>query len=209
MNRLSSPSAQRNRGPILEVLRRVLPASGRVLEIASGSGEHAVFFARALPKLTWQPSDPDPAALESIRAWIAHEKLANVLDPLVLDVARARWAYSLDSVDAVLCINMIHIAPWEACLGLFYGCEELLPPGGPLVLYGPFMRGGAHTAPSNAAFDASLRREDPRWGMRDLDGVVREAQWRGFDLEEVVEMPANNLTAVFRKARLPVVPRQP
>jgi len=209
MNRLSSPSAQRNRGPILEVLRRVLPASGRVLEIASGSGEHAVFFARALPKLTWQPSDPDPAALESIRAWIAHEKLANVLDPLVLDVARARWAYSLDSVDAVLCINMIHIAPWEACLGLFYGCEELLPPGGPLVLYGPFMRGGAHTAPSNAAFDASLRREDPRWGVRDLDGVVREAQWRGFDLEEVVEMPANNLTAVFRKARLPVVPRQP
>jgi len=209
MNRLSSPSAQRNRGPILEVLRRVLPASGRVLEIASGSGEHAVFFARALPKLTWQPSDPYPAALESIRAWIAHEKLANVLDPLVLDVARARWAYSLDSVDAVLCINMIHIAPWEACLGLFYGCEELLPPGGPLVLYGPFMRGGAHTAPSNAAFDASLRREDPRWGVRDLDGVVREAQWRGFDLEEVVEMPANNLTAVFRKARLPVVPRQP
>jgi len=200
MKRLASPSAQRNRGPILGVLRRVLPASGRVLEIASGSGEHAVYFARALPNLTWQPSDPDPAALESIRAWIAHEQLANVLDPLLLDVARARWAYSLDKVDAVLCINMIHIAPWEACLGLFYGCEELLPPGGPLVLYGPFMRGGVHTAPSNAAFDESLRRQDPRWGVRDLDDVVREAALRGFHLAEVAEMPANNLTAVFRYA---------
>jgi hypothetical protein len=200
MKRLSSPSAQRNRGPILDVLRRVLPATGRVLEIASGSGEHVVFFAPALPNLTWQPSDPDPAALESIRAWIAHERLANVLDPLVLDVARARWAYSLDKVDAVVCINMIHIAPWEACLGLFYGCEVLLPPGGPLVLYGPFMRGGVHTAPSNAAFDESLRRQDLRWGVRELDDVVREAALRGFCLAEAVEMPANNLTLVFRDA---------
>jgi cyclopropane fatty-acyl-phospholipid synthase-like methyltransferase len=200
MNRLSSPSAQRNRGPILAVLRRVLPASGRVLEIASGSGEHIVYFASALPGLTWQPSDPDPAALESIRAWVAQEKPATVLAPLPLDMTNARWPYLLDRVDAVVCINMIHIAPWEACLGLLYGCEQLLPPGGPLVLYGPFMRGGHHTAPSNAAFDESLRRQDPRWGVRELDDVVREAALRGFHLAEGVEMPANNLTLVFRYA---------
>jgi hypothetical protein len=179
----------------------VLPASGRVLEIASGSGEHVVYFAKALPDLVWQPSDPDPAALDSIRAWTAHAGLSNILAPLVLDVTRARWAYSIDAVDAVVCINMIHIAPWEACLGLFYGCEALLSPGAPLVLYGPFLRGGVHTAPSNAAFDASLRRQDPRWGLRDLDDVVREAGLRGFELAQVEEMPANNLTVVLRKAR--------
>jgi len=198
MNRLSSPAAQRNRGPILEVLRRVLPSSGRVLEVASGSGEHVVFFAKALPDLVWQPSDPDPAALDSIKAWTAHAGLSNVLAPLVLDVTRARWAYSIDAVDAVVCINMIHIAPWEACLGLFYGCEALLSPGAPLVLYGPFLRSGVHTAASNVAFDASLRRQDPRWGLRDLDDVVREAGLRGFELAQVVEMPANNLTVVLR-----------
>jgi len=198
MNRLSSPAAQRNRGPILEVLRRVLPSSGRVLEVASGSGEHVVFFAKALPDLVWQPSDPDPAALDSVKAWTAHAGLSNVLAPLVLDVTRARWAYSIDAVDAVVCINMIHIAPWEACLGLFYGCEALLSPGAPLVLYGPFLRSGVHTAASNVAFDASLRRQDPRWGLRDLDDVVREAGLRGFELAQVVEMPANNLTVVLR-----------
>jgi hypothetical protein len=200
MNRLSSPAAQRNRGPILEVLRRVLPSSGRVLEVASGSGEHVVFFAKALPDFVWQPSDPEPASLDSIKSWAAHARLSNVLAPLVLDVTRARWAYSIDAVDAVVCINMIHIAPWEACLGLFYGCEALLSPGAPLVLYGPFLRSGVHTAASNAAFDASLRRQDPRWGLRDLDAVVREAGLRGFRLAEVVEMPANNLTVVLRKA---------
>ncbi len=200
MSRLSSASAQRNRGPILEVLQRVLPPAGRVLEIASGSGEHAVYFARALHNLTWQPSDPDRAARESIRAWIAQEKVANVLAPIALDMMNARWPYMLDKVDAVVCINMIHIAPWEACLGLLYGCEQLLPPGGPLVLYGPFMRGGRHTAPSNAAFDESLRSQHPRWGVRDLDDVVREAALRGFHLAEVVEMPANNLTVVLRYA---------
>jgi len=200
MSRLFSASAQRNRGPILEVLRRVLPPTGRVLEIASGSGEHALYFARDLPNLTWQPSDADPAARESIRAWIAQENAENVLAPIPLDMTNARWPFMLDKVDAVVCINMIHIAPWEACLGLLYGCEQLLPPGGPLVLYGPFMRGGHHTAPSNAAFDASLRRQDPRWGVCDLDDVVREAGLRGFELAEVVEMPANNLTVVLRKA---------
>jgi cyclopropane fatty-acyl-phospholipid synthase-like methyltransferase len=198
MTRLSAPAAQRNRGPILEVLQRVLPARGRVLEIASGSGEHVVFFARALAGLTWQPSDPDPAARDSIRAWIGQGKVENVLAPIALDMTNARWPYLLDTFDAVVCINMIHIAPWEACLGLLYGCEQFLPPGGPLVLYGPFMRGGKHTAPSNAAFDASLRRQDSRWGVRDLDDVQREAALRGFQLAEVVEMPANNLTVVLR-----------
>jgi len=198
MTRLFAPAAQRNRGPILEVLQRVLPARGRVLEIASGSGEHVVFFARALPSMTWQPSDPDPEARASIRAWIAQEKVENVLAPVVLDMMSARWAYLLEPFDAVVCINMIHIAPWEACLGLLYGCEQRLPAGGPLILYGPFMRGGKHTAPSNATFDASLRRQDPRWGVRDLDDVVREAGLRGFALAEIVEMPANNLTVVFR-----------
>jgi len=200
MSRRSSPSAQRNRGPILEVLWRALPPAGRVLEIASGSGEHAVYFARALRHLSWQPSDPDPAARESIRAWIAQEKAENVLAPIPLDMTNARWPYLLEKVDAVVCINLIHISPWEACLGLLYGCEQLLPPGGPLVLYGPFMRGGRHTAPSNAAFDESLRRQDPRWGVRDLDDVVREAALRGFHVVEVVEMPANNLTVVLRYA---------
>lgn len=198
--RLSSPSAQRNRGPILEALRRVLPSSGRVLEIASGSGEHVIFFAHAVPNLTWQPSDPDAEARASVRAWIAQEKLENVLEPIALDMMNARWPYLLDKFDAVVCINMIHIAPWEACLGLLYGCEQLLPPGGPLVLYGPFLRGGVRTAPSNAAFDASLRRQDPRWGVRDLNEVVREAALRGFVLDQVVEMPANNLTVVLRYA---------
>jgi len=201
MTRLSAPAAQRNRGPILEVLQRVLPARGRVLEIASGSGEHVVHFARGLPKLTWQPSDPDPAARESIRAWIAQEKLGNVLTPIALDMTNARWPYLLDPFDAVVCINMIHIAPWEACLGLLYGCEQLLSAGGPLVLYGPFMRGGKHSAPSNAAFDASLRRQDPSWGVRDLDDVVREAALRGFVLEQVFDMPANNLTVVLRESK--------
>ncbi|MDX1376821.1 MAG: DUF938 domain-containing protein [Burkholderiales bacterium] len=200
MNRLSSPSAQRNRGPILEVLRRVLPATGRVLEIASGTGEHVVHFARALPGLSWQPSDPDAAARDSIGAWLAHEKPGNVLAPIALDMTNARWPYMLEKVDAVVCINMIHIAPWEACLGLLYGCEQLLPPGGPLVLYGPFMRGGRHTAPSNAAFDESLRQQDARWGVRDVDDVAREAALRGFHLAEVVEMPANNLTLILRYA---------
>ncbi|MCG6950836.1 MAG: class I SAM-dependent methyltransferase [Betaproteobacteria bacterium] len=201
MTRLSAPAAQRNRGPILEVLQRVLPARGRVLEIASGSGEHVVYFARALTGLVWQPSDPDPEARASIRAWIAQEKVTNVLAPIALDMMSARWPYLLDPFDAVVCINMIHIAPWEACLGLLYGCEQRLPPGGPLVLYGPFMRGGMHTAPSNAAFDASLRRQDPSWGVRDLDDVVREAALRGFVLEDVVEMPADNLTVVLRAAK--------
>jgi hypothetical protein len=199
MNRLSSASSQRNRAPILEVLTRVLPSAGRVLEIASGSGEHAVFFARALPGVTWQPSDLDPDARASIAAWIVHEGLTNVSAPLEVDVMRAGWAASLGAVDAVVCANMIHISPWECCLGLLDGAGALLGAGAPLVFYGPYMRGGLHTAPSNAAFDADLRRRDPRWGIRDLDVVAREAASRGFSLAEVIQMPANNLTVLFRK----------
>jgi len=200
MNRLSSPAAQRNRGPILEVLRRVLPSSGRVLEVASGSGEHVVFFAKALPDLVWQTSDPDPAALDSIRAWTAHAGLSNVLAPLVLDVTRARWAHSIDAVDAVVCINMIHIAPFSAAEGLFQGAGRLLRPGGKLFLYGPFSRNGVHTAPSNDAFDKSLQLRDARWGVRDLEGDIAPLAEENFlALEEVVEMPANNLSVIFRK----------
>lgn len=192
-----APAAARNRGPILEALRGRLPASGLLLEVASGSGEHAVHLAAAFPALTIQPSDPDPEARASIAAWAAETGLPNIRPPLALDAAAAAWPAA--QADAVLCINMIHIAPWQACEGLVRGAARLLPPGGPLVLYGPFRRGGAHTAPSNAAFDASLRAQDPRWGVRDLEAVAALAAAEGFAAPEVVPMPANNLIVVFRR----------
>ncbi|MDX1711509.1 MAG: DUF938 domain-containing protein [Rhodovibrionaceae bacterium] len=196
--RLYAPATQRNRQPILDVLSRVLPASGTVLEIASGTGEHAVWFAQHLRPLTWQTSDPDPEMRESIAAHAADAAPARLPHPLDI-VARAASGPA-DAADAVVCINMIHIAPWEAALGLFAGAGRLLAQGAPLVLYGPFKRRGEHTAPSNAGFDESLRAQDPAWGVRDLDGeVVPAAEAEGFVLDEVVEMPANNLTVVFRK----------
>ncbi|MDO9710224.1 DUF938 domain-containing protein [Paracraurococcus lichenis] len=195
--RLSAPAVARNRDPILAVLRRVLPATGTLLEVSSGTGEHAACFAAAFPGLVWQPSDPDPAARASIAAWAAHAKLDNLRPPLDLDAAAEAWPVA--RADAVLCINMIHIAPWEAGLGLLRGAARLLPLGGPLVLYGPYRRGGRHTAPSNAAFDASLRAQDPRWGLRDLEVVAAAAADAGFGPPEVVEMPANNLTVIFRR----------
>lgn len=195
--RRHAPAAERNRGPLLDVLRGVLPPSGTVLEIASGSGQHAVFFARALPHLTFQPSERDEAAHESIRAWIEHERLENVRAPLLLDVTAASWPVT--HADAMLCINMVHISPWEATLALLDGAARLLPTGAPLVLYGPYQRGGEHTAPSNAAFDVSLRSRDPAWGVRDLDDVTAAASERGLSLDAVHEMPANNLTVVFRR----------
>ncbi|HYG87490.1 MAG TPA: DUF938 domain-containing protein [Azospirillum sp.] len=194
MSRLDAPAAGRNRDPILAVLRRVLPERGTVLEVAGGTGQHAAHFAAALPDLVWQPTDPDPAHRASIAAWT--EGLPNVRPPLALDATRRPWP--VERADAVLCINMIHIAPWAACLGLLGGAAEVLAPGAPLVLYGPYRRGGAHTAPSNAAFDADLRARNPEWGVRDLEAVETAAA--GFVLEEVVEMPANNLTVVFRRA---------
>lgn len=194
-----APATLRNRDAILGVLRGVLPATGLVLEVASGSGEHALHLAAALPGLVFQPSDPDPAARASIDAWAADASLPNLRPALALDAAPpASWPIA--RADAVLCINMIHIAPWAAALGLMAGAARLLAePGAPLVLYGPFRRGGAHTAPSNEAFDASLRAQDPRWGVRDLEAVAEAAAAAGFGPPEVVAMPANNLTLVFRR----------
>ncbi len=193
--RRHAPATERNRAPILEVLRRVLPPQGLVLEVASGTGQHAVAFAQALPGLTWQPSDPDPGLRASTRAWGVSVGVPNLRDPLDLDAAAADWP--IERADAVVCINMIHIAPWTAALGLFAGAARLLPAGAPLLLYGPFRRDGRHTAPSNAEFDASLKARNPAWGVRDLGEVERAAT--GFTLAEVVEMPANNLTVLLRR----------
>ena len=193
-----APATLCNREAILAVLRDVLPVAGVVLEIAAGSGEHAVFFAAALPGNTWEPTDPDLESLSSIADHRAEAALANLRAPRRLDVTEPGWARDL-AADAVVCINMIHIAPWEACLGLFAGASALLAPGSPLYLYGPYRFGGAFTAPSNADFDAALRARDPRWGVRDLDDVTRAAEAAGFTRERVVAMPANNRFIVFRR----------
>lgn len=197
MTRLSSPASERNKQPILDVLRRVLPKSGLVLEIAAGSGQHSVHFSRALPMLTWQPSDADGAARESIAAWAEGEALPNLMPPIALDVRVQPWP--IDRADAIVCINMIHISPWAATLGLIDGAGAILPAGGILYLYGPYRIDGRHTASSNAAFDASLRAQDPEWGVRDLDEVIKVANAGGFDLAEMVPMPANNLSVIFWK----------
>jgi hypothetical protein len=197
LSRRSAPAALRNRDPIAAVLREVLPERGTILEIASGTGEHSVHFAGRFPNLRWQPSDPDDEALASIAAWRAEAGLPNLLDPLRLDAAAAPWPVA--GADAVLCINMVHISPWAATIGLLRGAGTLLPPGAPLILYGPYRREGVATAPSNAAFDASLRARDPEWGLRDLEAVEAEALGNGLHLGQVTEMPANNLTVVFRR----------
>ncbi len=195
--RLFSPATQRNRQPILEVLSRVLPGSGRVLEVASGSGEHALWFAQHLRPLIWQPSDSDPACRRSIAAHAARAGPTTLEAPLDLDAAAAWWP--IERADAVVCINMTHIAPWAATEGLAAGAARILPPQGLLYLYGPHKRGGHHTAPSNTAFDASLRGHNPDWGLRDLDDLVELAATQGLVLSEVVEMPANNLSVVFER----------
>ncbi|WP_373047543.1 DUF938 domain-containing protein [Vulgatibacter sp.] len=193
--RRHAPATLRNREPILEVLRRLLPAPATVVEVASGTGEHAAFFAAQLPHLTWQPTDRDPALLASIDAWRAD--VPNVRPAIHLDAAAEVWP--VDRADALISINMIHIAPPEATEGLLQGAARILPPGGVLVLYGPFREGGRHTAPSNEAFDADLRRRNPAWGVRDLGEVAARASALGLLHEETVRMPANNLTVVFRK----------
>lgn len=195
--RRSAPATLRNREPILAVLCEVLPASGLVLEVASGTGEHVVHFARALPGLRWQPSDPFPDARRSTSAWIAAEKLNNVLPPLDLDAASDIWP--IERAEAMICINMIHISPWEATEGLMRGAGRLLASGQPLYLYGPYRRSGHPLEPSNAAFDADLRLRDERWGLRELDAVSACAAANGLTLQQVIEMPANNLSVVFRK----------
>jgi cyclopropane fatty-acyl-phospholipid synthase-like methyltransferase len=194
---LTSPAVARNRDPILAVLRRVLPARGTVLEIASGTGEHAVHFAAALPQITWQPADLDPDALRSISAYRARAQLPNLLPPLELDAAAAVWPVT--SADAVVSINMIHIAPWTAAEGLMAGAERILSRGNVVYLYGPFKENGRHTAPSNAAFDASLRGRNPEWGVRDVGEVAELARRHGLALVERIAMPANNLSIVFRR----------
>ena len=190
--RLYAPSAARNRDPILAVLRQHLPAAGIVLEIASGTGEHVAHFAAALPGLTWQPTDLDPDRRVSIDAWTAG--LPNVRPALPFDAA-ADWPAM--QVDAVLCINMIHIAPWSAAQGLLTGAARALKPGGFLALYGPFRRDGEAMAPGNAAFDADLRARNPNWGIRSLDEVAALSD--AFAVPETMLMPANNLTVIFRR----------
>jgi cyclopropane fatty-acyl-phospholipid synthase-like methyltransferase len=198
--KIVSPSVARNRQPILAVMRRLFAQPAKVLEIASGSGEHALFIGRAMPGLTWQPSDPDPEARASIADWT--EGLANVPPPLAIDVQSEDWGVE-GSFDAIVAINMIHIAPWQAALGLFEGAARLLRTGGIVFLYGPYKRDGRHTAPSNAAFDGWLKARDPSYGVRDLEEVVRVGECNGFALREIVEMPANNLSLVFAKAATP------
>ena len=195
--RLFAPAVARNRAPIVAVLERVLPCQGLVLEVASGSGEHAAYFARAMSRLRWQPSDADPRARASIAAFCAEAGLPNLLPPLDLDAAAATWP--IEAAAAVICVNMIHIAPWSAARGLMAGAARLLPPKAVLFLYGPYKEAGRHTAASNEAFDADLRARDPRWGVRDLEEVAALARRHGFAHEESVVMPANNRSLVFRR----------
>lgn len=191
-----APAADRNVEPIAEVLADWLPIEGRVLEIASGTGQHAFAFARRFPNFQWQPSDPDPEALASIAAWQS-EGPANLLPPKRLDVCDADW--SIAQADAILCINMVHISPWESALGLLDGAARLLGAGSPLILYGPWIVDGVETAPSNLAFDADLRRRDPRWGLRLLSDFRAEAEQRGLAFEHCRDMPANNVMLLFRR----------
>jgi hypothetical protein len=196
--RLASPSAQRNRGAIAGVFSQVLPQSGLVLEVGSGTGQHAVHFARVMPHLIWQPTEQDEDCLRSISAWTAVEPLANVRQPLYLDVTETRWPIAV--ADAIICINMIHVSPWSTTQALLRGAQHILPPAGFLCLYGPFRVAGKHTAASNRAFDAQLRAINSEWGVRDLDAVSKEARAYNIELARTFEMPANNLIAIFRKS---------
>ena len=195
--RLHHAHVARNREPILDVLRRVLPARGKVLEIASGSGEHAAFFANGLPSVSWQPTDVGASALASIAAFRADAGAANLLAPLRLDVTSPQWPVA--RADAIVCNNMIHIAPWAVTEGLMAGAGRTLPAGGVLYLYGPYRIDGRHTAPTNREFDAWLRGQNAAWGIRDLGEVTELAARHGFALAETVPMPANNLSVIFRR----------
>lgn len=193
--KLSSPAAQRNREPIAAVLAAWLPKSGMVLEVASGSGEHAAYFADRFRQLDWQPSDPDPLAINSIEAWRADSGLANMLGPMILDTSADIWP--VIRADAVLNINMVHISPWKAALGLLDGAARVLPAGGRLILYGPWLVEGLETAPSNLAFDADLKRRNPAWGLRKVEDFAQKAERRGLLFEDQREMPANNRMLLF------------
>jgi hypothetical protein len=196
-HRQYAPAAVRNRDFILDVLRDVLPMTGVILEIASGSGEHVVHFARHFPSLVFQPSDPEPEALLSVAAWVKAAQATNVRAPIVLDASQSPWPIA--SADGIICINMVHISPWDATVGLITGAATTLPPGSPLYLYGPYKREGFATAPSNQAFDRNLRDRNPAWGLRHLEAVAAIAQSAGFSVPTLTEMPANNLSVVFRR----------
>jgi hypothetical protein len=193
--KLSHPSVGRNRDPIAAVLADWLPVSGLVLEVASGSGEHAAFFAERFPGFDWQPSDPNPDALSSIEAWRADSGLANLKEPVILDATSATWP--IERADALLNINMVHISPWEAALGLLDGAARVLASGAPLILYGPWIQKGFQTTASNLAFDADLKRRNSAWGLRIVEDFAREAEKRGLYIDDRREMPANNLMLRF------------
>jgi hypothetical protein len=196
-SRRSAPAVSRNRKPIAEVLREWLPAHGLVLEIASGTGEHAAHFSGLFPDLEWQPSDVHPEALQSIRSWRADAALPNLRDTIQLDASSSTWP--IDRADAVLNINMVHISPWASALGLLDGASRLLAPDAPLILYGPWFSGEIETAPSNLAFDLELKQRNSDWGLRKVEDFAAEAKSRGFELVETRPMPANNLMLLFQK----------
>ena len=196
--RRSAPAALRNRQPIAEVLGEWLPPRGLVLEIASGTGEHAVYFAERFADLDWQPSDIHPDALASIAAFREESGPANLRSPIVLDASAAVWP--IDQADAVLSINMVHISPWASALGLLDGAARLLAPGAPLIMYGPWLKADVATAPSNVAFDADLKRRDPQWGLRSVEEFAAAAEQRGLALSEIRAMPANNMMLLLRRA---------
>jgi SAM-dependent methyltransferase len=198
VQRRSAPAALRNREPIADVLAGWLPASGLVLEIASGTGEHAIFFAERFPQLDWQPSDVHSSALSSIAAWREEAQLPNVLAALAIDAASADWP--IDRADAILSINMVHISPWTSALGLLSGAQRLLAPGAPLIMYGPWLKGDVDTVPSNLEFDSELKRRDPEWGLRRVEDFAAAAEERGLGLEATRAMPANNLMLLLRRS---------
>ena len=196
-----APATQRNRQPIWEILNQIITAQSNILEIASGTGEHGVFFASQLKSCHWIPSDINPLARDSIIAWKDKSNLDNLDSPLDIDVMGDNWQQPLadHNITAIVNINMIHISPWEACLGLMSGAGKLLPPGGILYLYGPYKRDGKHTASSNASFDLSLRDRNPLWGVRDLEAVVKAAAAANLKLQQTIPMPANNLSVIFSR----------
>jgi hypothetical protein len=195
-----APATQRNREPIIEILLKVLPPEGNILEVASGTGEHAIFFAPRLAPRYWIPSDRDPQLRASIAAWRNHFQITNLHLPLNIDATQSRWVIEDEEIkiQALVNINMIHIAPWSACLGLMAGANRLLPAGGILYMYGPFKQNGKDTAPSNATFDQSLRSQNSQWGVRDLEEVITVAKNNNLELQNIFAMPANNLSVVFQ-----------
>lgn len=205
MSKRHAPATERNRAPILAVLEAELPAEGTIIEMASGTGEHAAYFAPRLPGRYWQPTDLEADNLASINAWRDQAQCPQLLSAQTLDASDSQWPERLPAfespISAVVCINMIHISPWSSCEGLLAGAEKLLPNEGVLYLYGPFMRGGEHTAPSNEAFDQQLKQRNPQWGLRNLESVVALAKSHGFHCRRIIEMPANNLSVVFERLR--------